>query len=204
MATAFTDEERVIIREGLKEADREYLAKYGVRRTTVDQLVDRVGISKGSFYNFYKQKELLFFQVLEEYQVSLIEDLNQRFKEEDIGVEGFTEIIFQLIQNVRRSFLMNIIENNEIEYLFRRLAGDLIKEHNLLDRALMDEILKNINLKENVDPDLVVASFRALFLSLTYVDEIGAKDFDNMLKFLIRGMALQLIEEDGHGAGNSC
>lgn len=204
MATAFTDEERERIREDLKEAARDYLARYGVRRTTVDQLVDRAAISKGSFYNFYKQKEILFFQVLEEYQLELIEELNQSLQEEEnIGVEGFTQLIFQLLQDVRKSFLMNIIENKEIEYLFRRLPRELIKDHHSLDSLLMGKIMKNVRLKKGADPDLLAAAFRALAMNLIYIEEIGVEEFDCMLKLLIRGIALQLIEEDGHGSGNS-
>lgn len=42
------------------------LAKYGVRRTTVDEIVQRVHIPKGTFYLFYKSKELLLFDVIQE------------------------------------------------------------------------------------------------------------------------------------------
>ena len=75
MATAFDDNEKELIRKKLKEAAEECLLKYGVKKTTVDQLVQMAGISKGSFYSFYSAKEVLFFIVLEEYQKSIISEL---------------------------------------------------------------------------------------------------------------------------------
>ena len=37
-----------------------------MRKTSVEQLTEAVGISKGSFYKFFESKELLFFTVLED------------------------------------------------------------------------------------------------------------------------------------------
>ena len=64
----FVKQEREYIRKRLKEEAAECLARYGVRRTTVDELVKRVNIPKGTFYLFYKSKELLLFEVIQEQQ----------------------------------------------------------------------------------------------------------------------------------------
>ena len=53
MSTAFSDNERELINLKLIEVAEECLKKYGVRKTTVDQIVQMTGISKGSFYNFF-------------------------------------------------------------------------------------------------------------------------------------------------------
>lgn len=37
--------------------------QFGVKKTTVDELVKRVSIPKGTFYLFYPSKEQLFFDV---------------------------------------------------------------------------------------------------------------------------------------------
>ena len=40
------------------------LAAYGIRKTTVDELVRRVGIPKGTFYLFYESKGRLIRDVI--------------------------------------------------------------------------------------------------------------------------------------------
>ena len=63
-AVAFTDEQnRVICRNLIREA-RCCGVTVGMRKTTVEQLANAVGISKGSFYKFFDSKELLFFAML--------------------------------------------------------------------------------------------------------------------------------------------
>lgn len=63
---AFTDEQNEQIRNDLiREAQRCGIT-IGMRKTSVEQLAEAVGISKGSFYKFFDSKELLFFAVLED------------------------------------------------------------------------------------------------------------------------------------------
>jgi AcrR family transcriptional regulator len=196
MATAFSDNEKELIRKKLNEVAQECLWKYGVRKTTVDQIVQMAGISKGSFYNFYTSKEILFFTVLEEYQKSIIDELTSKLQEEYIGIDKFAELIYELYQNVRQSFIMNIIQNQEFEYLMRKLPKELIINHHSLDDILTKKIFSYIKIKDNINIDVVTASLRAIFMSMIYIEEIGEKDFDEVLKLLIRGLALQIIEED--------
>ncbi len=106
MVTAFSEGEKELIRNKLSEAARGCLGRYGVRKTTGDELVQQAGIAKGSFYNFYNSKECLFFNVLEEYQKSTIQDLIFVMKQaQNIGVDQFTHPLFNLYRDVRQSFI---------------------------------------------------------------------------------------------------
>lgn len=197
MATAFDENEKELIREKLKKVAQECLLKYGVKKTTVDQLVEMVGISKGSFYNFYPAKEVLFFIVLEEYQKSIISKLINRLKELDnIGIDEFTDLIYGAYQDVRRSFIMNIIQNQEFEYFIKKLPKELIMDHHSLDDIFTREIFSYIKIRDDINIDVVAASLRAIFMSMIYIEEIGEKEFDEVLLLLIRGVAQQVIEED--------
>ena len=199
MSTAFSDNERELINLKLIEVAEECLKKYGVRKTTVDQIVQMTGISKGSFYNFYPKKEILFFTVLEEYQKSIIENLTKKLRKEDnIGINEFSELIYELYQSVRQSFIMNIIQNQEFEYLMRKLPMELIINHHSLDDIFTNQIFSYIQVKDSVDVDVVSASLRAIFMSMIHIEEIGKKNFDDALKLLIRGLAQQIIKEDNN------
>lgn len=197
MATAFNDNEKEFIKEKLKEVAYDCLLKYGIKKTTVDQIVQMTGIAKGSFYKFYDSKEILFFTVLEEYQKSIMYELINKFKEEEyIGVDKFTQLIYGLYQKVRQSFIMNIIKNNEFEYLMRKLPKDLIANHHSLDDILAKNIFLHIKIKEGVNIDVVTASLRAIFMSMMHIEEIGKEYIEEVLKLLIKGLAIQIVEED--------
>lgn len=197
MATAFSNDEKELISEKLRDVARICLLKYGVKKTTVDQIVQMAGISKGSFYSFYTGKEVLFFKVLEEYQKSIFDNLaNKLSKEKKIDIEEFTEMIYELYQDVRKSFIMNIIKNQEMEYLMRKLPREVIANHHSLDDIFAQNLFSYMKIKPGISIDVVTASLRAIFMSMLYIEEIGEKDFDEVLKLSIKGLALQIVQEE--------
>ena len=62
---AFSAEENAAIRETLLREARHCAVTLGLRKTSVEQLTEAAGISKGLFYKYFASKELLFFEVLE-------------------------------------------------------------------------------------------------------------------------------------------
>ncbi|CAM3858949.1 TetR/AcrR family transcriptional regulator [Mesobacillus thioparans] len=196
MATAFTESEKEQIRNKLMEAAADCLGRFGVKKTTVDQLVQLAGISKGAFYQFFPSKEVLFFHVLEEFQGSLLEE-GARAEAGARDAKAFTDYIFQLYQRVRHSFMMNLIQNGELELLMRKIPEEELARHHAFDERFAEKLFEDFSIKG--DADVAAASLRAIFLSMLHVKEVGEEHFDEALKLLIHGIALQLIGED---AGN--
>ena len=203
MATAFTDEEKKVIRKKLHKAAKECLQRYGVRKTTVDQMVEMVDISKGSFYNFYSSKEMLFFTVLEEYQIEIMNRLAEQLEQKNqINADQFVQLLYDFYQNFRYSFVFTIFKNREMELLIRKLPKEVITIHHLLDDRMVEKIVSRINIRETVSIEIVSALFRTIAMSILHIEEIGEKQFDKILKLLIQGIVRQIIEEDNGERGN--
>lgn len=197
MATAFSEKEREQIKINLNNAAQECLGKFGVKKTTVDQLVQMAGISKGAFYIFYPSKEVLFFMVFEEYQKSIMEEVFNKLNQIDnINILEFSELIYGLYQKVRQSFIMNVVQNQELEYLMRKIPDEYIFNHHSFDEILAKKLLAHLRIKKGIEAGVITASLRAIFMNMLHVKEIGEKDFDKVLKLLIIGLAQQVIEED--------
>ena len=203
MATAFTDKEKEVIRKKLHKAAKECLQRYGVRKTTVDQMVEMVDISKGSFYNFYSSKEMLFFTVLEEYQIDTMNRLIEQLEQENqINANQFVQLLYDFYQDFRYSFVFTIFRNHEMELLIRKLPKEVITTHQLLDDRMAEKIVSRINIRESISVEIVSALFRTIAMSILHIEEIGEKQFDAVLKLLIQGIVGQIIEEDNGEGGN--
>ncbi|MFC2079117.1 TetR/AcrR family transcriptional regulator [Candidatus Bipolaricaulota bacterium] len=63
MPRAFTEEEKGRIRTSLIDAGRACFLKYGISKTTIDDLVKLAGIAKGTFYRFFTSKENLYSEL---------------------------------------------------------------------------------------------------------------------------------------------
>ncbi|RSJ42781.1 Bacterial regulatory protein, tetR family [Streptococcus gordonii] len=197
MATAFTSEEKEVIRKKLHKVAKECLQRYGVKKTTVDQMAAMVDISKGSFYNFYSSKEMLFFAVLEEYQIDVMNRLTEQLgTETKIDTNRLVELLYDFYQDFRYSFMYTIFKNNEMELLLRKLPREVITNHHMIDDRMVKKIVSRINIRENVSVEIVSALFRTIAMTILHVEEIGEKQFDTTLKLVIQGIVEQITKED--------
>ena len=197
MATAFTAEEKEVIRKKLHKVAKECLQRYGVKKTTVDQMAAMVDISKGSFYNFYSSKEMLFFTVLEEYQIDVMNRLTEQLgMETKIDTNRLVQLLYDFYQDFRYSFMYTIFKNHEMELLLRKLPKEAITNHHLIDDRMVKKIVSRINIRENVSVEIVSALFRTIAMTILHIEEIGEEQFDIALKFVIQGIVEQITKED--------
>ena len=71
MPRPWSEKEKIVIKKSLTKEARKLFEKYGLQKTTIDDIVSATHISKGSFYLFYQSKEELYFDVLEEVESKL-------------------------------------------------------------------------------------------------------------------------------------
>ena len=197
MVAAFTAEEKEVIKRKLHTVAKECLQRYGVKKTTVDQMAALADISKGSFYNFYFSKEMLFFAVLEEYQIDVMNRLTEQLgMEVKIDTNRLVQLLYDFYQDFRYSFMYTIFKNHEMELLVRKLPKEAITNHHLIDDRMVKKIVSRINIRENVSVEIVSALFRTIAMTILHIEEIGEKQFDTTLKLVIQGVVEQITKED--------
>ena len=64
MAKAFTEEERIKIKEKILEAALDLFHDKGTKALSIAELTKRAGIAQGTFYNFWKDKEALIIELI--------------------------------------------------------------------------------------------------------------------------------------------
>jgi len=196
MPKTFSDDERTYIKERLTEETQKCLALYGIRKTTVDELVKRVNIPKGTFYLFYDSKERLIFDVIlqfnDEVQQKLINEVSEL--KNDIDHEKLTDILFGLYKTLEDSFLPKLIGNGELEFYMRKLPSELSQLHAKKDDLRFEELITILPDVKTENARVVSAAFRGVFLSLLHRKDIGEDVFDDALRMMLRGIVMQMFE----------
>lgn len=197
MPKSYSENERAYIKQRLMEEARLCLDQFGVRKTTVDELVKRVGIPKGTFYLFYKSKELLFFDVFcefhDEMQAKLLRGISSI---KEMNPLTLTYLLWELYKAVEESFLLKFITSGEMELLIRKLPSQVAQEHASTDDLRVEQLLSAI---PNVNPRNVKvfsAALRGIFLSMLHKHQIGIEVFSDALKMMIHGVVIQMFEEE--------
>lgn len=193
---SYSEQEKEYIRKRLKEEAAKCLAKYGVRRTTVDEIVKRVNIPKGTFYLFYKSKELLLFDVIQEQQENVNRELYQSISgiaDTEFSAEKLTDVIFGFYKMTEKMLTLKMLDVNEVELLARKLPREIVEEHFQDDTDTIEKIFALLPVKKEVDIKVVSAAFHAIYFATLHKAEIGEEEYDEALRILIYGIVTQFI-----------
>jgi AcrR family transcriptional regulator len=185
MATAFSQDEREKIKIALVEAARKYAAKYGLKKTSVDDLAASAGISKGMFYKFYPTKELLFFEMME-YLHTLVYGKAKEvlLKRVDLPAgERLAEAFLTVIAVMEETAMLDFYEN-ELTYLLRKIPDDILRVHYHSDEQHIKELMQLAGFKFIFPLEVVAGVMRALVLTVSYRKEIGGC-YPQVLKVLV-------------------
>lgn len=196
MAKAFDENERKLIKNKLKEGALLFIQQQGVRKTSVDELVNYAKISKGAFYLFYVSKELLFFDTIIDYHNKLEKEFLNAIRKHtnNITVDILTDIISDLLINNKQYFI-SIFANSDIEYLSRKLPQEVLSKHVDDDTILVNELLKFIPENKSINPKVFAGALRGAFLTILNEKIIGVDIYNDVFKFTVRGIVKQLFND---------
>ncbi len=194
MPKKYTDEERRNIKLALMKAGGDCLSRYGVRRTTVDELVHLADIPKGTFYLFYPHKEALFLDMIRSYQddVDTLYPAMLAELDENHIVTSLTDVFMRITMMFYERGLYRFLDNAELDVVLRKY-GD---EEKVDIGKRMDTMLHGLFSYFAIEDEEDIRSFRAGYEALLYMllsyDRLHDKE--KALRFLIRGLVLQMVE----------
>lgn len=192
---AFTSFETERIREALLKEARRCAVTLGMRKTSVEQLTQAVGISKGSFYKFYDSKELLFFAVLEGIHTETYDVAEQTLRENKslAPAERAAKTVLAACRKLSDTGAMTFIEN-DTEALLRRLPEEIKAEHYHDDEVHIRALLEESNLIPHGGMELAAATVRGLILTVSHQEQIGEL-YPKVLETLVYGACRELFSE---------
>ena len=200
------ERERTVIRSNLRKAAAECLAATGISKTSVDTLVKKAGIAKGTFYLFYESKEILFFEVLGEFHEKAEREMKAELaaaahssEKGKITAEQLSDIILKMCTMTRASFFPALLKNGEVDYLMRKLPQEMLREHLSEDEDRLDILMPYLPddcclLTHPERKTAVAQAYQLLFLMLAYFDENPALSPESLSVF-INGITQEIFYE---------
>ena len=190
---AFTDYETAQIRAALLTEARRCAVTLGMRKTSVEQLTEAVGISKGSFYKFFDSKELLFFAVLEDIHTETYKAANRALRE-NAGLspaERTAAAVLAACRQLAETGAMTFVEN-DAEFLLRRLPEEVKTAHYHDDEVHIRTLLEHSGLRPAGGMALAAATVRGLILTVSHQEQIGPL-YPKVLEMLVYGACRELF-----------
>ena len=191
---AFTEEQDETIRRDLIREARCCGVTVGMRKTSVEQLTEAVGISKGSFYKFFDSKELLFFAVLEDIHTECFAAA-QKSLQENAAIDPAIRTAAAILTACRwlsetKAF---VFIENDAEFLLHRLPEEVKTAHYHDDEMHIRLLLEKYDLVPNRGISLAAATVRGLILTVSHKEQIG-KLYPQVLETLVYGACRELFK----------
>lgn len=199
MPKAFTEQEKETIRRQFQEKGKKLFEKQGLKKTSVDELTEAVGISKGAFYLFYESKEILFLEILEqiekEIQTSILEytikPKANAHKNVSNMLKGFllTWDAYPLLKNFGKT---------DFDYLVRKVPAERAMQHANNDEEFTNEFIKKIKregIAVRASPRIISNLIKGLFFMGLHRDDLGANAYKETMDVMINLVAGYMIAE---------
>lgn len=193
MPRIFSEEEIKLIQENLMLKGKELFGIHGLKKTSISDLTNAVGIAQGSFYKFFDSKESLFMAILEKEENFRDEYMNNLIKEDLSFYELIRNLFATTFQHVDDNpIFQRLYKDNTYEVLMRKLPEKQMEAHRKQDEEAMLPLLKELKAKglsPDVDLETLTGLFRALFLLTLHKKEIGYEIYPKVNTLLIEVIA---------------
>ncbi len=200
MPKAWDEREKELVKNSLRQEGKKLFEKFGVQKTTVDDIVRAVNISKGAFYIFYRSKEELFFDILEgledEFRGKIFKNISGAGI---INRKIFKKFLFDIIEMMTALPMISQLNASNYDYFLRKIPEETLNKHMKRDRddfTGLFGIWMDRGLMKKVDMEALNGILLNLFYFIMHRDDFGAGDIDASLELWVDMLACYLVPEN--------
>ncbi len=206
MPKIYSETERTDIKDSLKREANILMIERGIKKTTVDELVKRAGIPKGTFYLFYPSKEMLLFECIQDFHNEAdkiisdgMEQIIRKYKSRTKGkrfsnecLDEITDVLMEAINITSGSCLKIMLDPESMNLLISKLPEDVLKKHgNYSKENILPEFF---GIKDKEKIQAISGSFTLILLGLIYSPVLGDELAEKSTRLLVRGVVNQMVE----------
>lgn len=198
MPKAFSEQEKEAIRTQMREKGKKLFERQGVKKTSVDELAQAVGISKGAFYLFYESKEELLMEILE----GLETDFRTRIFDFSINAKSNArQLLAKLLKDALLTWdeypLLKNFSVADYEYLARKLPPQRVQAHANRDNEFVEEFIKRVKregISVKASPRMISNLMKSLFFVSLHRDDLGREAYIESMEILADLIARYITE----------
>lgn len=192
MAKGFTEQEKQNIRTKLLAECKKSWAKYGYKKTSIDEICTQVGISKGAFYLFFVSKEALFTEtlcILQDHMYRLTEEI----MEKQPNKQGFAQALKASYREYNNNFLICDMQSVDFLAFANKLSPEQLSTIEKGSRYSGELLLNKPYLQFLIDKD-EAASILMSLLSIVSVKERLSYDHFAVFDFMVDNLMDKILK----------
>lgn len=191
----FTEQEKERIKEKLLLEGEKLFASIGLRKITIDNLTEAVGISHSAFYAFYDSKEQLFMEINMRNKAAIYKRLDAMLAEKSkLPPKELAKCyILFLRKELFSDPIILSLDNSLIEYISRRVSPELIQSNELIDQEAIEKLTK-AGVRLRYSNKYTVKATQAVFVGISCLD--ADEDQEAIIEILVDALVEKLALAD--------
>jgi len=188
----FTETEKENIREKLIQECKEQWEQFGYRKTNIDTLCSKSGISKGAFYIFFSSKEHLFLETIKKVQRDLY-DLMEKIMEKEENKNGVRQALKTVYLEYDKSpFLYNTTSTDFVSFL-NKISTEERESITQDSLSCAKKLFKVPFLSLRISEEKALSVMSALLFTITSKEKMICNHFE-VFQFMLDNLINQIFE----------
>lgn len=193
----FSDNEKEMIRQKLMKEGERLFTTFGIKKVTIDEIVQATGIAKGSFYNFYPSKEHLYMEIAGNQQIKMWREMDE-FLNGNRSLpprELCKQCFLWMFHGLQRYPMLQQADGETADYLYRKLPREVIEAHT------KDDSLELIQLQEygvhfKCGIEIATKTLQTLAISFLNLQQDNSANQQTVMEIILDGVLKEIISDE--------
>ena len=195
----FSEKEKELIRKKLMQEGERLFTSFGLRKVSIDEIVQATGIAKGSFYAFYTNKEHLYMDISSYLQLKMWREMDA-FLDENRSLPPrklCKQCFLWMFNEIEHYPLLKQVNSETAEYLYRKLPPEVIAAHTQDDSHELSK-LQEYGVHFTCGIDIATKILQMLAVSFLNLQQDDKVDQQMIMGIMLDGVLKEIVSDESY------
>lgn len=193
----FSDKEKEMIRQKLMREGERLFTTFGIKKVTIDEIVQATGIAKGSFYSFYPSKEHLYMDIAGNQQAKMWREMDEFLNVHSSlpPRELCKQCFLWMFNGLQRYPMLNQADSETADYLYRKLPSEVIEAHTKDDSYELIK-LQEYGIRFKCGIEIATKTLQTLAISFLNLKQDSTSNQQAIMEIILDGVLKEIINDE--------
>lgn len=193
MPKIYSDEKREEVKKELLRVGLELIKKYGVKKMNIGEITKTVGIAQGTFYNFFKSKEMLVYELANIYQKKVDERSENIIKQQGYLTRKNLYDIYYSMMLEDEDNVYRFLKVEDMQNLLTRLPSECLIKISDAKSTIENNLIHVKDKKEGYNINSIINWIQVMNLTLQNKEILIEDSIEQIIKILIENMLNEIF-----------
>lgn len=195
----FSDTEREMIRQKLMREGERLFTTFGIKKVSIDEIVQATGIAKGSFYSFYTNKEHLYMDIAANLQLKMWQEMDEFLTQHRTlpPRELCKQCFLWMFGQLERYPMLKQANSETAEHLYRKLPSEVIEAHTQDDGHELIK-LEEYGVHFTCSIEIATKTLQTLAISFLNLQQDQTGDQEAVMGIILEGVLKEIISDESN------